>query len=161
MTNTGDYYDLGTYTRTVSTRSAEAQRWFDRGLVWCYAFNHEEAVRCFRRATGHDPGCAMAWWGIGYAAGPYYNKPWSKFDPLDLKATLREVRAATREALGCIGNVEPVERALVEALARRYPHRSRTATSTGGTTATLMRCGRRTGRSRATRTCVRCSPRPS
>ena len=123
MTNTGDRYDydLGTFSRAVSTRSAEAQRWFDRGLVWCYAFGHEEAVRCFRRAAGHDPGCAMAWWGIGYAAGPYYNKPWSKFDPADLAATLGEVRAATREALDRIGNAAPVERALVEALARRYP----------------------------------------
>ena len=123
MTNTGDRYDydLGTFSRAVSTRSAEAQRWFDRGLVWCYAFGHEEAVRCFRRAAGHDPGCAMAWWGIGYAAGPYYNKPWSKFDPADLAATLDEVRAATREALDRIGNASPVERALVEALARRYP----------------------------------------
>ena len=50
MTNTGEHYDydLGTFSRAVSTRSAEAQRWFDRGLVWCYAFGHEEAVRCFR-----------------------------------------------------------------------------------------------------------------
>ena len=123
MTSTGDHYDydLGIFSRAVSTRSAEAQRWFDRGLVWCYAFSHEEAVRCFRRAAGHDPGCAMAWWGIGYAAGPYYNKPWSKFDPADLVATLGEVRAATREALDRIGNASPVERALVEALARRCP----------------------------------------
>ena len=53
MTNTGDHYDydLGTFSRTVSTRSAEAQHWFDRGLVWCYAFGHEETVRCFRRAA--------------------------------------------------------------------------------------------------------------
>ena len=120
-TSTGDHYDydLGTFSRAVSTRSAEAQRWFDRGLVWCYAFSHEEAVRCFRRAAKHDPGCAMARWGIGYAAGPYYNKPWSKFDPADLAATLGEVRAATRQALDRIGNASPVERALVEALARR------------------------------------------
>ena len=89
--------------------------------MWCYAFSHEEAVRCFRRAAGHDPGCAMAWWGIGYAAGPYYNKPWSKFDPADLAATLGEVRTATREALKRIGNASPVERTLVEALARRCP----------------------------------------
>ena len=117
-----DYdYDLGICSRNVSTRSAEAQRWFDRGLVWCYAFSHEEAVRCFRRAAEHDPDCAMAWWGIGYASGPYYNKPWEKFDPVELAATLNTVRTATRRALDRIGNAEPVERALIEALARRYP----------------------------------------
>ena len=119
--NTQYDYDLGTCSFRVSTCSAEAQRWFDRGLVWCYAFAHEEAVRCFRRAAGHDPECAMAWWGIGYASGPYYNKPWEKFDPVDLATTLSAVRSAAREALDRIASTEPVERALIEALARRYP----------------------------------------
>ena len=119
--NTQYDYDLGTCSFRVSTCSAEAQRWFDRGLVWCYAFAHEEAVRCFRRAAGHDPECAMAWWGIGYASGPYYNKPWEKFDPVDLATTLSAVRSAAREALDRIASTDPVERALIEALARRYP----------------------------------------
>ena len=114
-------FDLGTNTFRISTRSAEAQRWFDRGLVWCYAFSHEEAVRCFRRAAEHDPDCAMAWWGVGYAAGPYYNKQWKKFDPVDLSVTLRTVRTATGHALERIGDTSAVERALIRALARRYP----------------------------------------
>ena len=75
-----DYYDLGGFGRPVSTTSAEAQLWFDRGLVWCYGFNHEEAVRCFGRAAELDPGCAMAHWGIAYAIGPNYNKDWDAFD---------------------------------------------------------------------------------
>ena len=117
-----DYdFDLGTSSFRVSTQSAEAQTWFDRGLVWCYGFAHEEAVRCFRRAAGHDPGCAMAWWGIGYASGPYYNKPWEKFDPGELATTLSTVRDAARQALARAGNAEPIERALIKALARRYP----------------------------------------
>ena len=117
-----DYdFDLGTGSFPVSTRSPEAQTWFDRGLVWCYAFAHEEAVNCFRRAAEHDRDCAMAWWGIGYAAGPYYNKPWEKFDPVDRAATLRTVRDATLRALDRIGNTTPLERALIRALARRYP----------------------------------------
>jgi hypothetical protein len=37
-------FDLGTYTRPVSTASPAAQAWFDRGLLWSYGFNHEEAV---------------------------------------------------------------------------------------------------------------------
>ena len=117
-----DYdFDLGDGSFRVSTRSAEAQAWFDRGLVWCYAFAHEEAVNCFRKAAEHDPDCAMAWWGVGYAAGPYYNKPWEKFDPVDRATTLSTVRDATRQALDRVGNAEGIERALVEALARRYP----------------------------------------
>jgi hypothetical protein len=57
------YFDLGPYKRPVSTTSPEAQTWFNRGLVWCYGFNHEEAVRCFHRALAADPSCAMAHWG--------------------------------------------------------------------------------------------------
>lgn len=64
-----DYYDLGTYSRLVTTHSTEAQVWFDRGLLWCYSYNHEEAVRCFRKAAENDKACAMAYWGIAYASG--------------------------------------------------------------------------------------------
>ena len=54
---------------SLTTESAAAQRWFDRGLALCYAFNHEEAVRCFERAIKADPQCAMAHWGVAYALG--------------------------------------------------------------------------------------------
>ena len=73
------YFDLGTYTRGTSTASASAQTWFDRGLVWSYAFHHEEAIRCFERAVENDPGFAPAHWGIAYAIGPNYNKQWEAF----------------------------------------------------------------------------------
>ena len=80
------YFDIGTYTRGTSTASTSAQMWFDRGLVWSYAFHHEEAIRCFERAVEHDPGFAPAHWGIAYAIGPNYNKQWEAFDPVDLAA---------------------------------------------------------------------------
>src|SRR6478735_5502946 len=82
------YYDLGGFTRPVTTASAEAQTWFDRGLAWCYGFNHEEADRCFRQAAEADPGCAMAQWGIAYAIGPNYNKDWPAFDEAELRQAL-------------------------------------------------------------------------
>ena len=50
-----EYYDLGRHSRPVTTSSPEAQTWFDRGLVWTYGFNHEEAVYCFEQALHHDP----------------------------------------------------------------------------------------------------------
>ena len=53
------YYDLGTYSRKITTTSPEAQTWFDRGLTWVYAFNHEESVKCFKKALEHDPDCAI------------------------------------------------------------------------------------------------------
>src|SRR6478672_5801491 len=58
------YYDLGDYHRPVATTSSAAQVWFDRGLVWAYAFNHEEAVTCFEKALEEDPDLWAAHWGI-------------------------------------------------------------------------------------------------
>jgi hypothetical protein len=48
------YFDLGRHTRHVSTRSTEAQRWFDLGLNWSFGFNHEEGVKCFQKALEAD-----------------------------------------------------------------------------------------------------------
>ena len=74
------YYDLGAYSRPITTKSDEAQAWFDRGLNWVFGFNHAEAIKCFGKALEHDPGCAMAQWGISYAAGPNYNLPWHLYE---------------------------------------------------------------------------------
>ncbi|WP_067823717.1 tetratricopeptide repeat protein [Nocardia inohanensis] len=118
---TADYYDLGTYARPVTTASDTARLWFDRGLIWSYAFNHEEAVRCFRQAVAADPGFAMAYWGVAYALGPNYNKPWEFFDAIELADTVADTHEAVRKAVGLADSATPVERALIQALAARYP----------------------------------------
>ena len=66
---------MGPHRREVTTTSPEAQRYFDQGLTWSYAFNHDEAVRSFTRAAEIDPDCAMAWWGVALCQGPNYNDP--------------------------------------------------------------------------------------
>ena len=43
------YEHLGSHQRVVTTNSARAQRFFDQGLVLAAAFNHDEAIRSFRR----------------------------------------------------------------------------------------------------------------
>ncbi|GGV63797.1 hypothetical protein GCM10010294_15210 [Streptomyces griseoloalbus] len=116
-----DYYDLGTHGRPVTTSSAEAQLWFDRGLLWTYAFNHEEAVACFEKAAGADPDCAMAHWGIAYALGPNYNKPWEAFDSDELVRAVERTHGAVERAHERAAHATPVERALIEALRARYP----------------------------------------
>jgi tetratricopeptide (TPR) repeat protein len=113
------YYDLGTYHRPIETPSPQAQVWFDRGMVWSYAFNHEEAVRCFDRALELDPDLAIARWGVAYAIGPNYNKAWEAFDPVDLAASL--ARARMELGLAANGRASAVERGLIEALQARFP----------------------------------------
>src|SRR5690554_5444315 len=119
-----DYYDLGSYGRPINTASADAQLWFDRGLNWCYGFNHEEAIRCFARAAEADPDCAMAHWGLAYAAGCNYNKPWEAFLDEERRQTLTLARGAALRADETIQRAGtgawPTEAALVEALLRRY-----------------------------------------
>ena len=115
-----DYYDLGDIGRLVTTSSAEAQLWFDRGLAWSFAFNFEEAVRCFERALTHDPECAMAYWGVAYAAGPNYNKAWRLFDRGDFERTTKVGTAALKRAHQLLSRTTPVERALIEALPARF-----------------------------------------
>jgi len=116
-----EYFDLGAHSRTVTTSSPEAQTWFDRGLTWAYAFNHEEAARCFERAISHDPGCAMAHWGVAYAIGPNYNKAWDAFDPVDLSRCLERGHAAIQRAAGCLAGASAAEAGLVHALTARFP----------------------------------------
>lgn len=117
----GDYYDLGNYSRAISTRSDDAQRWFDRGLNWCFGFNHEEAIACFKRALEADSECAMAWWGIAHASGCNYNKPWEAFDDEDAARSVAAAFEATEHAKRLVTSATAVERALIEALSARYP----------------------------------------
>ena len=117
------YYELGTYSRKISTSSDDAQRWFDRGLVWTYSYNHEQAIECFQKALEHDPDCAMAHWGVAYAAGPNYNFEWWMMDPATKTDALGTAYDSTQAALTLVNTITPVERALIEALPARYPQR--------------------------------------
>jgi tetratricopeptide (TPR) repeat protein len=108
---------LGKYHRKVTTSSPEAQRYFDQGLAFLQAFNHDEAIRAFVEAGRLDPNCAMAWWGVAFANGPHINNP-----------IVPEDRAgAAWEALGkaqrAAAKASPVERALIDALTKRYANR--------------------------------------
>ena len=53
---------LGTFHRKVTTRSLLAQRYFDQGMRFIWAFNHDEATRSFAKAAEIDPSCASCYW---------------------------------------------------------------------------------------------------
>lgn len=118
-----DYFDLGPYSRKVTTSSPDAQLWFDRGLNWLFGFNHGEAIKCFQKALGHDPECAMARWGVSHASGPNYNLPWHRYDPRGRQNALSASYDALRGALVHADKASPVEQAMIRALAARYPQR--------------------------------------
>lgn len=115
------YFNIGQYTRTVTTQSKQAQQWFDRGLVWIYGYHHEEAIVCFQNALEADPNCAMALWGIAYAIGPNYNKPWADFDESELRDAINLARDSLGKAATHAEKLTAVESKLIEALTQRYP----------------------------------------
>jgi tetratricopeptide (TPR) repeat protein len=119
-----DRFNLGTHTRKIRTSSAEAQRWFDLGLNWCFGFNQEEGVKCFRKALEFDPDCVMAHWGIAYGSGPFYNLPWRDYGKAEADRFARTAFEHLQIALGLSDGREDAERHLVEALGRRFqqPH---------------------------------------
>ena len=118
-----DYYDLGPHQRTVSTKFKDAQMWFDRGLMWCFGYNHDESVACFQKAVKADPDCAIAYWGIAYASGCNYNKPWEAFDEDDAMRSVARAYDATQDALDKIEHASEAEAELIKALTLRYPTR--------------------------------------
>src|SRR5271167_3186642 len=72
---------LGDLHHPVSTHNPQAQQFFDQGLRFIYAFNHDEAARSFQHASELDP----SWpWLIGA-----WLRPW------DRTTTIRPIRTVT------------------------------------------------------------------
>ena len=119
-----DRFNLGTHTRPVATTSSDAQRWFDLGLNWCYGFNREEAIRCFRKALEFDPECVMVHWGIAYAAGPFYNFAWREYGEQEANVSTKLGCDHIAKARACAERATKLENMLVEAMALRMqkPH---------------------------------------
>lgn len=107
-------FRLGSHHLKVTTTSKEAQRAFDRGLTWMYSFGHHAAEQEFRRATGLDPKCAMAWWGIAMVNGPHINFP--MVPPDRAKTAWEAINQARENAAGA----SDLEQQLIAAAAKRY-----------------------------------------
>jgi tetratricopeptide (TPR) repeat protein len=112
------YQGLGTFHRRITTRAPLAQRYFDQGMRLMFAFNHDEATRSFARALQIDPGCAMCAWGVAYTIGPNYNLP--MLAEARAKIAFEAAGRAQRLARHATG----VEKALIAAIAVRYPNAS-------------------------------------
>jgi tetratricopeptide (TPR) repeat protein len=105
---------LGGFHRAVSTNSPQAQAYFDQGMRFLWAFNHDEATRSFAKAAELDAQCAMCWWRVSLTVGPNYNLP--------MMAQPRATAAseALQQAEEHAAATTPVEQALIGALASRY-----------------------------------------
>ena len=105
---------LGPLTRTVTTNSSEAQKFFDQGVQMMYAFTPLRAARSFRQAQKEDPDCAMCFWGEAWAWGPYLNGPMGRDDAPRAYENIQKAKKLAGK------HANEVERALIEAMAVRY-----------------------------------------
>ena len=104
---------IGGVDHKVTTRSADAQKYFNQGLGCIYGFNHEAAINSFKEAIKLDPDMAMAYWGISFALGSNYNAT------ADANA-LTEAYSYLQKAQAAATKVSPAEQDYIAALAQRY-----------------------------------------
>ncbi|HEX2827999.1 MAG TPA: tetratricopeptide repeat protein [Burkholderiales bacterium] len=104
---------LGTRTIRITSSSALARQYFDQGYRLGWGFNHDEAIRAFKKAQELDPQCAMCYWGEAWALGPNINVP------MDAKANAPAL-AALEKAKQLASGASAAEQALIGALAERY-----------------------------------------
>lgn len=114
----------------ITTKSPDAQRWFDQGLALLHCFWDYEALRAFEEAARLDPDCAMCHWGVARALTSrggnqdLAKAELSKAKDLSAKASDREQRyiradAAAEDQKGDAG--ESAFAKEMEALIERYP----------------------------------------
>lgn len=111
------YDTLGSHHLPITTYRQDAQAYFDQGLRWMHAFNLEEGEAAFRQAARLDPSCAMCRWGVAFSLGPHINLPAL---PERTVAAAAEIATARKLAGASARAATPLERALIEAMARRY-----------------------------------------
>jgi tetratricopeptide (TPR) repeat protein len=104
---------LSDHHHPVTTKNLQAQQFFDQGLRYVYAFNHEQAVKSFQRAGEIDPNLAVAWWGAALALGPNINLD---VDPDREKQAYEAVQTAMSKG----EHASQKERDMIAALAKRY-----------------------------------------
>lgn len=107
------YDNLGHLHLPAGTQNARAQRYFDQGLRWAFAFNHAEAQRAFRAAQQEDPRFALAHWGEALVLGPNINAPM-------LPEAVAPAWSALAKALELAAAAPAKDRALIAALGKRY-----------------------------------------
>jgi hypothetical protein len=81
-------HGLGTTSFPTTTKSADAQAAFMRGLLLLHLFEYEDAAASFVAAEKLDPGFSMAYWG---EAMTYNHGVWNQVDMAAGKAALAKL----------------------------------------------------------------------
>src|SRR5688500_13503116 len=104
---------LGNVDHPVTTKNPDAQKFFNQGLAYLFAFNHEEGVASFKHAAELDPDLAMAYWGMSLGLGANYNDPANP-------ERFAQAYEVLQNAIGLAPTASEAERAYINALSKRY-----------------------------------------
>ena len=104
---------LGNVDHPVTTKNPEAQKFFNQGLAYLYAFNHAEGIASFRHAAELDPDMAMAYWGMSLGLGANYNDPANP-------ERFSEAYTMLQKATALAPKASEADRAYIAALSKRY-----------------------------------------
>lgn len=97
----------------VQTEKVLAQLYFDQGLTFIYAFNHDAAFWSFLRASEVDPNMSMAYWGMALSLGPNIN--------MEMPSKIGEkAYIIVQKALQLSANASENEKDYIQALVQRY-----------------------------------------
>jgi tetratricopeptide (TPR) repeat protein len=108
---------VGRQHHPIQTKNQEAQEYFDQGLTLDYGFNHEEALRAFKRAAELDSESPMPLWGIALVFGPNYNTNVDARGEKRANDTMQKAQKLAEHA-------PEVEQDYVAALSARYSGRA-------------------------------------
>ena len=97
----------------VTASNVTAQLYFDQGLTFIYAFNHEAAYWSFLKAAEADPQMPMAYWGMALTLGSNIN--------MDAPASrVKEAYQLVQKAQALSTSLTKNEESYLQALAKRY-----------------------------------------
>lgn len=107
------FEELNYCAHPVKTSNPKAQAYFNQGLTFIYAFNHDAAYRSFAEAIKLDPQLAMGYWGLALSLGPImsYEMP---------LADHKKAYEMMQQALQLAPYASKCDQAYINVLAKRY-----------------------------------------
>lgn len=97
----------------VTANNRISQLYFDQGLTFIYAFNHDAAYWSFLKASENDPNMGMAYWGMALALGTNINMEMPE-------GRVKKTDDLVQKALQLSQNLPQNEKDYIDAISKRY-----------------------------------------
>lgn len=111
----------------ITTKSAEAQKFFSQGVAQMHSFWAREAERSFLQAAALDPTAAMPWWGVAMVAAGDYRPHFQLIRdknaaPKGMTPPLQRALDAAKKAAALSAGVSEREKLYIDSIVARRQH---------------------------------------